>query len=234
MDTLIKTYCGSISYGTNTKNSDTDIIEILMPSLDELLNEYFLNKKQDSKSTIKNGVDTLHIPLQHFLHLTLQNNPSKLEILFVRENHVIEINQAGKDLLSLASDFLSKKIYKTFGGYAIGQLHRMIKSPSSSFEDNRGKRLEEYASIGYNAKHAMHCVRLLRMGAEALLTGELEVFRHDRVELLDIKNGLWSFDKICEEVEFRRRLLDEAFVKSELPPTPNVKKILNWAKDVYH
>jgi len=62
-----------------------------------------------------------------------------------------------------------------------------------NWKTNRNKArgaLEE--QFGYDSKHAMHLVRLLRMGIEALRDGEILVKRHDAQELLDIRNGAWT------------------------------------------
>lgn len=63
------------------------------------------------------------------------------------------------------------------------------------------KRSELEEKYGYDTKHAMHLVRLLRMGAEALQTGKLNVFREDADELLAIRNGTWTYEQIVEYAE---------------------------------
>jgi predicted nucleotidyltransferase len=49
---------------------------------------------------------------------------------------------------------------------------------------------------GYDTKHAMHLVRLMRMGVEALAQGELHVRRSDHAELSAIRDGTLSFDEL--------------------------------------
>jgi len=53
----------------------------------------------------------------------------------------------------------------------------------------------------YDTKHAMHLVRILRMGREILTTGKVIVRRPDAEELLAIRNGKWSLDELLEYVE---------------------------------
>lgn len=75
-----------------------------------------------------------------------------------------------------------------------------------------------------NCKHAMHLVRLLRMGAEALETGVLNVKRPDAAELLEIRNGAWSYDELVEYAEDMDRHVREVLYKTtQLPRTPNIK-----------
>lgn len=54
------------------------------------------------------------------------------------------------------------------------------------------------ARFGYDVKHAMHLVRLLRMGREILLEGTVHVWRGDRDadELRAIRAGAWSYDDL--------------------------------------
>ncbi|MGH9423302.1 MAG: hypothetical protein ACRD3J_25235, partial [Thermoanaerobaculia bacterium] len=55
--------------------------------------------------------------------------------------------------------------------------------------------------FGYDVKNAAHLVRLLRMGVESMLTGELQVRRPDAAELIEIKSGKWPLDKVVEEAQ---------------------------------
>lgn len=85
------------------------------------------------------------------------------------------------------------------------------------------KELED--KYKYDTKHGMHLIRLLRMGLEILLDGKVEVFRHDAKQLREIRNGEWSYEKLISEAEIYEKLLDEAYVKSELPKFPDMEKI---------
>jgi predicted nucleotidyltransferase len=87
--------------------------------------------------------------------------------------------------------------------------------------NRNAQRAELEKKFGYDTKHAMHLVRLLRMGAEILETGEVIVERPDREELLEIRGGAWSYDRIIAYAEEMDARLDELEEKSSLPPTPN-------------
>ncbi len=49
---------------------------------------------------------------------------------------------------------------------------------------------------GYDTKHAMHLVRLMRAGLEALVHGDLAVRRPDAAELSAIRDGALSYDAL--------------------------------------
>jgi len=65
------------------------------------------------------------------------------------------------------------------------------------------------AAHGFDTKHALHLVRLLRMGYEILTTGKVIVRRPDAEELLAIRNGLYSLDELLEIVEALKLKLDK-------------------------
>jgi uncharacterized protein len=84
--------------------------------------------------------------------------------------------------------------------------------------DKRKSLVEKH---GYDAKNAAHLIRLLRMGIEFLVDGELRVSREDKQELWDIKDGKWSLEKVQSEAEKLFELSRVAYVRSTLPAKPN-------------
>jgi uncharacterized protein len=86
--------------------------------------------------------------------------------------------------------------------------------------------LEE--QFGYDTKHAYHLVRLIRMCREVLTTGKVIVKRPDREELLAIRNGTWTYDKLIEFAESEEKSLNELYnTSTTLPKTPDKKKLDN-------
>jgi len=81
----------------------------------------------------------------------------------------------------------------------------------------RGELEEQF---GYDTKHAMHLVRLLRMGVEALRDGEVIVKRPDAEELLAIRNGAWTYDQLVQYAEQKDREVRDVWYKE----TPLRKK----------
>lgn len=93
------------------------------------------------------------------------------------------------------------------------------------WKKNRNKtrsKLEE--GFGYDTKHAMHLVRLLRMGVEALHDGEIVVKRPDAEELLAIRNGAWTYEEIVKYAEeMDKEVRNVWYKKTKLPKKPNIK-----------
>lgn len=81
------------------------------------------------------------------------------------------------------------------------------------------KILEE--KCGYDSKHAMQLVRLLRSGQEILETGDLKVYRDDREELLEIKRGNWKYEDLIEYCHKNEFKLNELYQTSRLQSSPD-------------
>lgn len=84
-------------------------------------------------------------------------------------------------------------------------------------------KLEEKS--GYDTKHASHLIRLLRMGLEILVDGKVIVKRPDRDEILSIKNGGWSYDKVMEYASEMQAKLDDAYKVTKLPKSVDFEKV---------
>lgn len=81
--------------------------------------------------------------------------------------------------------------------------------------ERNAARAELEAQFGYDTKHAMHLVRLLKMAAEIAETGVVKVEREDREELLSIRRGAMGYDEL---VEYAERLSREAQAAAEHSP----------------
>lgn len=83
--------------------------------------------------------------------------------------------------------------------------------------------LEEKFKI--DLKHAYSLIRLLRMAEEILLTGKVLVKRPDFEELLAIRNGAWSYEKIIEYAEQKEKDIAAIYDSSKLPKSVDINKI---------
>jgi len=94
-----------------------------------------------------------------------------------------------------------------------------------NWKNNRNAaRSELEEQFGYDTKHAMHLVRLLRMGVEGLRDGEIIVKRPDAKELLQIRDGLWTYEEIVEyATEMDHQVRDVLYKQTRLPKKPDIK-----------
>lgn len=81
------------------------------------------------------------------------------------------------------------------------------------------------AKHGYDTKHAMHLVRLIRMCREILETGKVIVKRPDAEELLAIRAGAWSYEQLREWASVEDAKLEDIAKSSKLPKSPDVEAI---------
>ena len=101
---------------------------------------------------------------------------------------------------------------------------RRYRSAKAEWKQFRGwqknrnpKRAALEAKFGYDTKHALHLIRLLRMGAEILETGQVHVRRPDREELLAIRDGAWPYEALLERAEALHRRVQAAGRQTALP-----------------
>jgi uncharacterized protein len=92
-------------------------------------------------------------------------------------------------------------------------------------KERNSTRAAMEAESGYDRKHAMHLVRLLRMAREILSTGKVIVRRPDAEELLAIRNGAWTYEQLIEWAEREDAALSEIAAASALPKAPDVAEI---------
>ena len=84
------------------------------------------------------------------------------------------------------------------------------------------------AKHGYDTKHAAHLIRLLRMGCEIAQDGEVIVWRggRDAKELLSIKQGAWSWDRLMLEIEQANQMLKQS--SGKLPKNVDREALDQW------
>lgn len=81
------------------------------------------------------------------------------------------------------------------------------------------------AKYKYDVKHAMHLVRLLRMGVEIIETGKVIVKRPDAEELIHIRNGGWSYEQLVDYAARMQAHIDTAYQVTKLPRSVNHVKL---------
>lgn len=92
-------------------------------------------------------------------------------------------------------------------------------------------KLEE--KFQYDCKHAYHLIRLLRTCKEVLTTGEYIVKRPDREYLLQIRDGLLTFDQLFEMVNKEEKEIQDIYEKcTTLPHHPNMNKLDSLCQEI--
>jgi uncharacterized protein len=89
-------------------------------------------------------------------------------------------------------------------------------------------RAEMERQSGFDLKHGMHCIRLLRSGIEILKRGEVVVNRYQAGDAEDLKailRGDFSYEQVMEMAQNLVAELETVVVASTLPSRPNLAKI---------
>ena len=103
------------------------------------------------------------------------------------------------------------------------------------WEKTRNKdRAEMERKFGFDLKHSVHLVRLMRMGQEILETGKVNVDRTfiDAEELKAIRQGSWTYDMVEQYATDMDKKLDELYKKSKLRFSVNTEFVGNLCTKV--
>jgi len=193
---------GSRAYGLATEASDADRRGIYVAPPELLWSLWGAPEQIEDPEE-----DRVYWELGKFLSLALKANPNVLETLWTP---LIERSSWISDGLRARREaFLSKQVFKTFGGYAISQFHKL-----SADVRQHGH---------YRPKHALHLIRLLLVGTHLLRTGDLLVdLAAYRDRLLPILDGHLTLEDLAA---WRRELeadFNAAYEETELPDAPDI------------
>lgn len=212
---------GSYSYGLANERSDVDIKGILTPLKKDIL----LGTEQKTISYKNNSMNT-DVVLFNFMQI-IKNmakcNPSSVELLGLKEEHYLYLDEIGKDLLRCREIFVSKRCVNSFLGY--------VERQEKDFKENRGrvKKAIEHNKI---SKRMYNILRLLGMCYDILVERDFITYREREKDfLLEIKDGKFLSSNGLPTEEFfnimnclKIDVIDVA-KKSKIPDTPNYRAI---------
>jgi len=129
-------------------------------------------------------------------------------------------------ILSISSDFVNQE----FKDIVIKEKqYQIAMSEWNAYQnwkkERNPKRRDLEEKFKFDTKHAMHLMRLIKMGEELLKTGECYVNRPDAPELIAIKEGKYTYDEFESLLEGIEDHFDELYNKSTLPHSPDHKRI---------
>lgn len=225
-------YRGSIAHGTYLPKNDPahiddkDVMGISIPP-----REYYLGlRKFEGWDKQEEEWDIVVYEFRKMIRLLVKSNPNVLCLLWLEPNHYILRTDIGDILIENRELFASREIYKSFLGYAHGQMARMTKFKFEGYMGQKRKALVE--KHGYDAKNAAHMIRILRQGIEFLATGELNVMRHDSKELVAIKHGEWTLEQVKAEAKRLFSKAEDALSRSSLPIKPDFDRINDFCTEI--
>ena len=226
---------GSIAYGVSSNDSDVDVYGFCIPPkymiFPHLTGEIFGFGTQHNRFEqwqqhhIKNSSKTKEYDftiysIVKYFQLCMQNNPNMIDSLFVPRRCVLHSTQIGEHIRERRKDFLHKGSWHKFKGYAYSQVHKM----NTKVPDKNSKRYKSIQKFGFDIKFAYHVVRLLNEIEQILIEKDLDLQRN-REQLKSIRNGEWSKEQIENYFEIKEKSLEELYIKSDLPHSPDEERI---------
>ena len=219
---IYRVLIGSSAFGLAEEGSDRDERGVFLPPAAWTWSLQPVPDQVEFKVTPEGAVvhsnqaieadDFCWFELEKFVRLALKANPNALEILYVDDPFVLLARDAGVELRAIRGAFLSKHIYQTYSGYVLSQFRRM-------------KRAEEKGK-SYRPKHAMHLMRLLYTGIEAMQGNGIRVDVSDRRdELLAIKHDPPPLDAIVRRATLLAEELQREYERTALPEGPDLRAV---------
>ena len=218
---IVLCYRGSLAHGTYRAGQydDKDVFGIALPPP-----EWFFSLKTFEQFEMKFHMwDVLIYDFRKFIRLLMKANPNVLSALWTPDDTILRDTDVFRELVKERNIFSSKRIYKSFCGYSQAQLHKMEHTAYKGYMGEKRKALVD--QFGYDCKNAAHLIRLQRQGTEFLETGELKVRRNDADQLIQIKTGQWSIEKVKKEAEKGFIRMENAYKRSTLPDDIDEEKI---------
>jgi predicted nucleotidyltransferase len=219
---------GSDAHGTKLPpdhpraTDDTDTFGVSVQPEDWYLGlDGYGGQSRQSWDTAGEHYDHLIHDVRKMFSLLLKGNPNVHCWLWTDPEDRMSLSLAGHMILDNRGMFLSKRCFTALAGYATAQMHKMDRKRYQGYQGARRKAIVD--ELGYDVKHAAHCIRLLGMGIELANEGVMRTRRPEaEAELLmQIKAGEWNFN----QVEAHSQRLWEEFRAAEpnstLPDEPN-------------
>lgn len=223
---ILHGYRGSIAHGMHIPSDDPDSIDdvdtmaFCVPPLDHYIG--LLPFGSRGTVEVKQGQwDVVIYEARKAVGLLAKGNPNALTMLWLPEDMILTEREGGRLLRQHRDVFVSDAIPAAFLGYAHDQFSKMERGAFKGYMGDRRKALVE--RHGYDTKNAAHLMRLLRMGIEFMQTGALNVYRQDAEELLEIKRGAWSLERVKREAEGLFGEAKSLRAQSALPPVDRGK-----------
>lgn len=212
---------GSHAYGTAREGSDTDYRGCYIAPAERM---WHLQPPQETVD--RKDPDLVVHELRKFCKLAAAANPNILETLYVDQYETL--TSGGRLLVEHREAFLSRRVFKTYGGYALAQLQKAKAGRGGTRGQAHLKR----------EKFILHLFRLLEQGVQLLDSGHLTVRVRNPEEL-------WEKASLpLERVEREFLLLDAelraAAKTTDLPDEPDIERIndvmttLRWRQVLPH
>ena len=125
---------GSYAYGTNNENSDLDIRGVATHNSEDILT------RKGFEQVVNEATDTTIYSLEKIVNLLSNCNPNTIEILGLEPWQYLYTGYIGQELIKNKDMFLSKRVVRSFGGYATAQLRRLSNKAVRTVEQEQREK----------------------------------------------------------------------------------------------
>ncbi len=232
---------GSHSHGTHIPPEDpngiddTDYMLVVCPP-----ERYVLGlQKFETHTHQADGLDVVIYEWGKYVKLLLRSNPNVVGTLWLEDEDWYATERSPfQPLREARQELTSMRLVDAFLGYAEGQLYKMSHHAHQGYMGDKRKRLVE--RWGFDVKNAAHLIRLLRMCAEFMEEAEIRVRRPDAADLIAIKRGEWSLERVKDEARVLFDRIRSAELLPQIPATTEMERLLlqgyfrHWNRPVLH
>jgi len=239
------TIMGSYAYGVAETDSDCDLYGFTIPPKDmvfphlaghipefgvkpqrfEQFDQHHIVDPDDNKE-----YDFAVYDIVKYFQLTMECNPNMIDSLFTPHQCVRHSTKIGNMVRDARRDFLTKRCWHSFKGYAYSQLHKArIKNPE-------GKRKATVEKFGWDVKFGYHVVRLINEVEQILTEHDIDLQRN-REQLKAIRKGEMGLREVEAWFTEKEKSLEALYQSSTLrhkPDEPRIKKLLVECLEEYY
>jgi hypothetical protein len=228
--TVLRVQVGSGLHGTAVRGQDDrDEMGICVEPPEYVLGlerfeQYIYRTQPEGVRSGPGDLDLIVYSLRKWFRLALQGNPTVLLPLFVPETEIVAVTDLGRDLRARPDLVLSRRAGQRFIGYLRAQRAGMLGERRHT---NRPELIEKY---GFDAKYAMHMVRLGVQGVELLETGKitLPVPEPWLTWLRDLRQGKHTKEEALRAADELEAGLTKLLTSSPLPEVPDHAAANEW------
>lgn len=143
---ILMGYRGSIAHGMYIPNTDPnsiDDIDLMGVFMAPVKHYIGITKTKETVEKFIGKYDAVSYEFIKFVKLLLKSNPNVLSLLWIKDNMYLKRHKYGQALIDNRDLFVSKIAYKSFTGYAYGQLRKMEKFNCAGYMGEKRKKLVE-------------------------------------------------------------------------------------------
>jgi uncharacterized protein len=230
---------GSRLFGIDTPESDYDYLGALIEP--EQYRIGLKNHHQEGSKHAQHGFEQYMFKgdnyegsvysLWKLVSLFAEGNPTSLALMFA--NPI-------RDDYGICTDEFREMVVSRKSGHRFLKYMEAQRNSMTGDRASHTKRPELKSVYGYDTKFGGHLLRLGYQGCEFLETGKITLPMPDespvagcRLNVLDVRNGLWTMQEVVEESLALQARMEASLATTELPEDADWGRLSEWVVDKY-